>query len=67
MEPALNRRFVSISLRMKDVDCLIECLEREKQITNDKLDKAQISKWQLEHDKKSILLRIEDCIQKKSF
>lgn len=44
MEQALNRRFVSISLKIKDVDHLIECLERQKQITNEKLEKAQISK-----------------------
>ena len=30
MEQALNRRFASISLKIKDIDQLIECLETQK-------------------------------------
>ena len=65
MEQALNRRFASISLKIKDIDQLIEHLEKQKKTINDQIEKAIISKKQLEYDQRHILLKIEDCRKRK--
>ena len=60
MEQALNKRFVSISLKVKGVTELIEKLEKEKQALNEKIKKTIMSKKQLEYDQQCILLKLKN-------
>ena len=60
MEQALNKRFVSIALKKKEVEELIDKLQREKQDITKRLENAIISKKTLEHDERRVLLKIQD-------
>ena len=59
--PALNARYVSVSLKAVDLDRVLDDKKRERYELDEKIRGLEVVRYTLENDKKSILLQIKNA------